>query len=107
MVGPQARGLTKFSCRWSGRNVPRISTCFGAVHLPLSLVSSSSRSFAIFFNREHGGSVPSGPCSALLYFSPGPFAVRIPVPLVPVPSRAPNRLAGPRDAEELTLAHSG
>ena len=30
-------GLTKFSCRWSGRNVPRISTYFETVSFSLSL----------------------------------------------------------------------
>lgn len=45
--------LTKFSCRWSGRNVPRISTCFHTDPLSssLPLVPSFSRPFAIF-NRE-------------------------------------------------------
>lgn len=31
-------GLTKFSCRWSGRNVPEIPTCFRTACLSFSLL---------------------------------------------------------------------
>lgn len=46
-------GLTKFSYRWSGRNVPEIPTCFRTTSLALSLsfcLSSLSSFFFLFLS---------------------------------------------------------
>lgn len=60
--------LAKFSCRWSGRNVPRISTCFHRSSLSSSPVSS--------FSLAH---LPSSIASAPSHHSRGPLFHSLPL----------------------------
>lgn len=95
--------LTKFSCRWSGRNVPRISTCF---HRSSLLLAPSRTLFLSLIchlqSRTHRATIPAGhsPLLSLLYIYLSLsilffffFLLLISYPSLILPPRGSNRFA--------------